>query len=542
MGYYRCALMGAEGSATALGATSPGTITSFGIPGEWCSRRSIWPLTMITILSATGWHAGVALLVQAFMIGAALGVITLAAWRTYGLMSAVLIAWIGGAFALEWALGTFMTENWGLVAGFTGAALLMEHAKRPRPVILALGLAMTSIALAARAGALFVLPLLFVWGYSTLLPPGRRWSAVALGVTAAALFVGPALQWAGSIHYLGDVSNTGGNFSTSLYGLSTGSRDWSEAYRDFKPQFAQSPEAEVFKVVQQRAIDNILTHPAVFIGSLKAAGGAFIASIFAVGAGLQRFYYIFAILLVIGTLYSLYQTLRTREAVFALPLVFLAAECMAAPLIVDSGGQRVFAATFWVRPLLVGVGATFAITLLVRFIRGRAIDSTTHTGTSNFPWPMASLAGLVVVASAVPLVAPSGSLRPRPVVDTFQCDPGEIPVIARLGRESMALSVGFESALPLAGPLRVTPGQLERHHHWYNSWWSRGTGYLTTGATIVLAFDARPESRGQLVSLFSERALPPSASGLYRVCAGDELERSLGDFPLRSVSRFEPAE
>jgi hypothetical protein len=533
MGYFRCALMGAEGSDEALRSMQSGS-AAFGIPGEWCSRRSVWPLSLVSLQFASGWHSGLTLLIQAFLVGAAVGLLVEVAWRAYGIAAGALAAWLGVVFAFEWAIGTFMTENWGIVAGFSGAALLIEHAKQHHAGLLILGLAMVSVALAARAGALFVLPLLLLWGYVTLLPRERRWSAFALAVPLAGLLVGPALQWLGAHHFVADASNTGGNFGPSLYGLSTGSRDWSQAYRDFAELFSQRPEAEVFKIVQQRAVENIMAHPTVFLGSLADAAKAFRTSIFLLGSW-SRYPDVLTALLVIGVLSCAW---RWRNPLYSLPLLVFAAECIAAPLIIDSGGQRVFAATVWVRPVLAGIGVAALVEICLRIIRSRDRVKVAEPHRAR---PLAALvfACCILIISILPLMLPSGTLRPTPVAESVACAPGEIPAIARVGRESMALSISDEARLPLRGPLLVPPGRIEADMRWQTSWWSNGTMPIPLGSTVLLAFDARPESRGQLLSVFSEHPLPPSGDGVYRLCAGEPLKRTLGDFPLRALVRVE---
>ncbi len=276
LGYFRCALLAAEPSARELASLPPQSLAHYGIPAEWCSRRTIWPMSLLTLLWSSGWRSGIALLMQAALIGATLGVAVRAAWRLFGPIAALALAAVGVLFAMQWAIGTFMTEVYGLAAGFAGAALLMRHAEQRDATALAVGLALMSLALAARAGALFVLPLLAVWGYLTLRPPGRWVAPQGAIVVALSLAAGPLLQWLGALHYLGEAINTGGNFAASLYGLSTGSRDWSQAYRDFAPLFATRPEAEVFAHIQQKAIDNIRAQPGVLIESLRQAGTGFL--------------------------------------------------------------------------------------------------------------------------------------------------------------------------------------------------------------------------------------------------------------------------
>ena len=211
-------------------------------------------------------------LLWAGLIGLAVGVLSVVIQRTLGIVSAIVIALALLAFASEFAIGSFMTEAFGLPVGCMGIALLLLFASglRSKSTLL-LGLTLMSIAMAVRPGAILVLPLLLLWAvYETRDAKGLgRW--MLWTACAAALFSGGALQLASVYAFGGDASNTGGNFSTSLYGLSTGTRDWSQAYRDYKALFETQSEGHVFAVIQKGAIANIVREPLVFVGALWEA-------------------------------------------------------------------------------------------------------------------------------------------------------------------------------------------------------------------------------------------------------------------------------
>jgi hypothetical protein len=518
LGYYRCALQAGDAHHV--------------VDAEWCSRRAVYPLALLPLLALSGWSAGVALLLQAAAIGGALALACREAWRAYGAVAAALLAIVGTMFIVEWALGTFMTEVYGLAAGLTGAALLVRYARYPSAKTMGAGLALLSLALTARAGAMFALPLLAIWAYVTGKRPARRFDLPAAALVAAALAAGPILQWVGAYHYVGHAGNTGGSFAVSLYGLSTGSRDWTQAYVEFAPLFKSRPEAEVFVIIQRRAIENVLAEPLVFVGAVLANFVDFGTKLFSL-ADFRQANILLTLLLSAGVAVALW---RRREPAPALLLAAFAGECLSAPLIFDTGGARAFAATMWVRPLLAGVGAAALLAVLWRFARRQSAQRAEAYAAWERPAYVA-LAGSLILLPLITLISPAGVLRPIAVqVESGPCSPDETGVLARVGRESMALSIGTEPRLPISGPLVITPGRLERGPSWRAAWWSARTGPMPAGSTVVLAIDAQERSWGRAVVLYTDRSLPPSTDNIYWFCATGPLERELGDHKLRRVT------
>jgi hypothetical protein len=523
LGYYRCAVLANEPDLNTLAA----------MPPEWCARRAVYPLALQTLLAMSGWNAGIALLVQASLIGVAIVLLTAAVWRTAGGTAALVVIGVCTIFAYDWAIGNFMTESLGLTAGVTAAALLATHAVRRDPWVLCTGIALLSFALAARAGALFALPLVALWGYMTLNGErGLDFRSAMLVLCAAA--VGPLMQAAGALHLGAPLGNSGGNFAASLYGLSTGARDWQQAYRDFADLRRVVPETELFRLIQQKAIANILAQPAVFLNALVANGKDFVVEPFSFLR--PEVNTTATALLLVGTGRCIR---KWRQPEMSLPLVVFAGELLAAPLIMDSAGHRSFAATFWVRPLLAGIGLQALFDLAQAWAKRRPRDwAHVFAMTGGRPWHMLAFSASLIALPLVPLTSLLHGQMLGAVDERPRCGPKEFGIATRLGAVSMAIGIDLRQETPVNGPLRVLPGQIESDPVATNAWWASRLGDLRPDTWMAYAFDLQPQGRGRLFSLIWEGTLPKSSSGLYALCVGaEEKGRRLGDLPFHRVTR-----
>jgi hypothetical protein len=537
--YFRCALTGANGSHAAhfpSGIPDPDARRAVTASLDWCSRRAIWPLALASVLSLAGWHAGIALVVLAGLLGLALGVAVNSVWRAYGLGAAVMLALVGAAFAYEWCVSTFMSEVWGVVCGLIGAAYLIDHGCRPSKVRLTLGLAMLSVALTARAGAITALPLLAAWAVLANGRPkdiGR--SARAL-IPLLGLVAGPVLQVLGALHLSGTAGNTGGNFAATLYGLSTGSRDWRQAYQDFADLFSQRPESEVFAVVWKHAVQNIQLHPLTLFDALVGAGLLYGKSLFH-SSTFFLYPWLLTALLCLGLVHSL---IHWRDTRFSLLIAVFAAECLAAPLIIDSGGARVFAATFWVKPLLAGVGLLALIEFAFRTGASAHASSEALCGTCNTALTLHFAAVGVAALSFGPHLLSVRGDAAATAESRVEC--ASPPVLARIGRESMAVTVSATRQMPLRGPLSVVNGAFEADHGAGGTWWESQLGPLPEGTTIMVAFDVRPGMPARYLPLIMHRSLPRSKDGIYEICVGTKTIRLLGGYPVFAVENIATAD
>lgn len=522
LGYYRCAVAGVGFETTA----------EHGHDVDYCSRRALYPNFLATILWLLDWRAAYALLALGGIAALSIAALGLAVARAHGPVAALVAVFGCLVFAKEWALGNFMTESLGLAAGCTGAACLLYFATTRGTSWLVIGLALVSAALTSRAGALFVYPLLIAWAY--WFSARTHWfSPRAAGLVLASIAVGPASQAVAVWAMGGDIGHTGGNFSTVLYGLSTGSRDWSESYRVFAKEFATMPEREVFRIVQDKALENIAASPSVLIGSLRNAFVSFFLLPGYLLPGTAHASPWFLVPLGVGVCRCL---LRTRDARHALLLAVLVGELASVPWIIDSGGPRVLAATVWSRVVIVGIGLSTMVAVIPALLRTARATPPAHVSRAERALPVGLAGGLLalVLLPATPL----RYLMRIPVVEqAATCPEGSQHVTARLGKESIALGAQDSPSLPFDGVLTLMPGQLEADETHRGAWWHASIGKLASGTYLLYVFDVNSRAAGRFHPIVLERgqSLPSEASTVTLCVGATDRSRQVGDhFPQRA--------
>lgn len=532
MGYYRCAvsIAGLE------------TLVAPGSNGEWCSRRALYPGMLASLLRLSGWQPALALTFQAALIGLAIGVFVLAVQRVFGWIAGLVS--VVGLFiaAREFALGTFMTEALGLPAGLTGIALLIlsvRHDRLSRSLLFA-GLALVSLGMAIRAGALLALPFLGLWVFLATRHMHWRPRTTVLACSAAMLAIGMVLQFL-LVRSLGmEASNTGGNFAATLYGLSTGSRDWSEAYRDFADMFRTNPsEGQVFAHVQNVAIANIRAHPEVFLRSLYLGGEGFIRAPFTIGS-MTRVNGSLAALIVIGLTVCVW---HFRRPVFGLLLAFAAGELLSAPLIFDTGGHRGFFVTIGARLALAGVGAAWLIETVGRFFPWHWKEATIRSGANSdrrLRYVASGLALALLALAMLPLTPSLGKFRLEQAAAQILCEPGESQVVAHLGRESLVLIFGGRELPLLNDGITIGVGKLERDPVAKRSWWLADLKPQPAGTTLVYAVQRSGKDAGLVYPAYSRSPLPDAEGRLISLCLAPATssEVKLGDFDFLPITRW----
>lgn len=526
MGYFRCA----------LGVGDPALLAANDIPADWCGRRILYPLSLLTMLSASSFSSALTLLMQAAIVGACIALSAIAVIEAFAKSVGLFVAALCAVFAYYWATGNFMTEFLGLSAGLVSASMLLFHASRKNNAIAVAGVAMLSVGLAGRTGALLVLPLVCAWCYRTMRPLDRPWHPFSLiAIVLAALF-GPTLLYIGALQVGASPNSIGGNFAASLYGLSTGSRDWSESYRAFGSLFQTLPEAEAFRIVQEKALENIAARPRVFVLSLYGATSIYVHDLFGF-VNSRWLNWTLTALLAIGTL----RCFRSwRSPAMSLALAVFAGESLSAPFVIDTGGHRVLAATVWCRALLAGIGVWTCLSLLATVFGSHISSAAARVSSAGraTAWILSAVLTVLIVAPMTPL---AGLMVPRLVQSRHACPTDQIPAIVDLMSESMAIGVATLTTLPLRGPLVVAPGRLEADVVLRAGWWGQQVGAMPSGSWVFSAFDRQSDSWGRLYSVFWQGEIPPSANGLYAICVGEvDKARRLGDFELRRLESIKP--
>ncbi len=487
LGYHICATWIAAGSSL---DTSP-------IADVWCSRRVLYPAMLASLFSFTAWNSQLALVAQGALVGVAVAMFSLAASAVAGPVAALVVAVLLFLYAWEFVLGLFMTEVLGFTLSLCGLTLLLGFCKTKQSWHLFAGILLVSVGLAARAGALLLLPIFPVWAFlsfsgASALDRTKYFFIALLGALA-----GPLIQLS-MVSLLGaDASNTGGNFSASLYGLSTGSRDWSQAYRDFDALFKQS-EADAFREVYKIAWHNIVDRPGIFIEALAEAGRLYFKTLFTFIAN-PRYNELLTLLAGLGAIRCI---LDAQFPVARLIIALAFAEILSAPLIIDSGGLRVFAVTVAVRILLCALGLQWLLQLVSRALSGERSASLEMSGAA----PSLSVAVatgafiLILIFSPATPLAEIGQLKR---VAGLGCPAGSKEIVARLANESQSLAiVEGNSIVESFDPFRITPQRLRNDSRLKGTWFGDDFLRLSPPFTIVRAVDLSDPSAFNVKPLF----------------------------------------
>lgn len=518
-GYQDCAM--------SLAATG-----SFHAP-DWCSRRALYPAVLAGCLLACDWDMHLVLILQAVLIGLAIFAVCVEVARLVGRAPGVLVFVALWIYAREFALLTSTTEVAGLSAGLAGTALLLRYVDtRSRGLLLA-GLGLVSVGLTARAGALVTLPALALWGwysYGAKTPLKRVGSALLLLLAALA---GPLIQ-AGVLVALGiDVQNTGGSFSTVLYGLSTGSHDWTQAYQDFAPLF-QGSEAEAFRRVYVETMRNIVTRPQVFLLSLFQAAKLYVTGLFSFGS-LMPWNLALSLLLLAGLAIT---ARRRRAPLSGLLLTMCAAELISAPLIADTGGHRVFAATIALRILLAAIGLKALFVLLA----GGGVDDdgkVVAQPRDRRPLLPLGVGVLLLAAMILPATPLAGMFRLKPLAGAG-CRSGLTEVVAQVDRESPTLGVVNNAAGASVEPFRTTGARLDDDPHLISAWWGWDYQEIVAGTVVLNALQRLPASTRVLYRLAWDPSVNVAPAPATSFCVDQKATISLAGTTYQRVVSATP--
>lgn len=229
------------------------------------ARRPLFGSLFAVILTLTRHNLMAALAALTFLTGLACYLTAREIQRTHGAEFAVFVLMALFLFYRAHS-GISMSENLGVLLGTLGFGLLWRGASTKSLLYLWFGLLATTLALNARAGAFFMLPLLILWA-GRLLKENKwiSWKALFIGTSAVALGFIFTLTLTRLIAVPGGVPFA--NFSYTLYGLASGGKSWAYVFQAH-PELQQIQEPEQSKRVYQLAFDLIRANP------LQTARGA----------------------------------------------------------------------------------------------------------------------------------------------------------------------------------------------------------------------------------------------------------------------------
>lgn len=233
---------------------------------SWNQRRPLNVTILSFRLALSRFSPHGATLLQVLL----LAVTSYLAIRVYGSYLGVWAA--GGMLAFLLAYGrlfqaTTLSETLGISFGNLSASLLYSGMQLPNVWLAAAGVFGLALGMGARAGALFMLPCVWLWVCVYFRGSRKAWLKT-VGVATLSLALGVGWTFFLNSVYGTHENSAGANFAYTLCGLSTG-MSWSEAEIHYAAELAQfSTEKEKANYLYRQAWHHIQERPEVFLQEL----------------------------------------------------------------------------------------------------------------------------------------------------------------------------------------------------------------------------------------------------------------------------------
>ncbi len=486
----------------------------------WCGHRPIYLGFIASLLAFCGRYLHLVLLVQAALVGVSLAVLARETLRLVGGLGTALALAILWAFAAKTCFLTVTTENAGLALGTLSLALLLCGAERGSRGIILSGIALLSIALNARAGALFVLPLLVLWtGFVARQKRLGPWAtmagaivAVAVGFVVEYVLIAAGGVGAGAAH---------SDFAYTLYGLAVGGKSWTQLAVDH-PEIAALPsDAARSQAIYGLAFAVLREHPFGIVGALARnfATNLIDTATFGIGTRFAQSLTLAPLALVaaipwLAGLASIVAGIRDpRRSMLG---VMVLGGLASGAIIVQDGGVRVFAATIAGDALVAGLGVAAILRVMVGHTR---VTSMIEGRSPALAYGFAALLLILSVVPFTPLLRPFA--LPPLAGDASSCGPDEEAMAVRLGRDSVVLVVPSDGDMRIY-PSRVPAPQFERAFD--QSFWFAPPFRHEAPASYVLAYQrqAGAADRGAVRRLVWAGDMAPYLGKEVNLCVTDD--------------------
>ena len=231
----------------------------------FAARRPLFSAFLSVILWFSNHNFIVALFILAFLTSLAIYVLGMEVRDFLGVSSAAITIMILAYCYIGRFQGKFLTEQLGLPLGALSLALMLRGIRERNLLYFPWAIFILSLALNARAGAFFVLPMLILWfvtlrkvSLSKLAWGGIVCTAVALGFLAN-LWLFHSISVPGSVPF--------SNFGDTIYGMATGYRSYYSWSYDYPG--VESSEA------MQISLKIILDSPSTFLYAVFQAYRAY---------------------------------------------------------------------------------------------------------------------------------------------------------------------------------------------------------------------------------------------------------------------------
>lgn len=467
-----------------------------GVLDEWGSRRPLNGAFLAARLGVVGDRLSLALLMQSMVLAAVIAALAVVVFKRMGLLSAVAsaIALVAVAAIVQ---STLQSEGFGLLLGAAGLALLLRSARgspgrsvaasrmvdapgaagaarttdasgaagasratdAPGASLVegACGLALLSVAMAVRPGAIFMLPALGAW---LLWRHRSRWLRAGV-VLLLALVAGSAADRTARVLYASPTAAGNANFAMTVLGLARGT-DCYEADRWLRTAHPEErSEAALAREAYAEAGRQMRTAPGTIVGSLVRNELGFVTRVWP--------------LLLLGGI-GFVRAPRGERGLWSLGWIGILASV---PVIFGDGGIRVLAVTWpfmiasaasalrWPAALRNGAAVRGGATLGDRATQDGAVPRDRVTAIAAFAAGLCAGATLLFALIGPALGRRAGWFDAIPGPNTITTDPfphapaNEFDHVRGLPALHALLVIGPEDAPDLGSEFRIA-GYLPR--------------------------------------------------------------------------------
>lgn len=466
---------------------------------QWTERRPLNAAFLAARLILTGNNFFGALVLQALLASVALVLATSALFQTHGKAAAIWFFAFSFAF-ISCCLHRTLSEPLGISLGLVAFALLWSGVANRSLAQYAIGTFVLSLALLARAGAMFALPASVLFA-TFFFSESRKKQLLAALVTAVAI----GCAWFVNQEIIRLYGTADGallsNFSYTIYGLSQGGTSWAQGLADF-PQLVGADDAKIASFLYQQSIQAILTKPYLLIWGLTKSFVLGIASFPAhilrlladgsdSGSPSRPIHFVICGAIIIPPLsLGLFKLLRTPRTELDRFHVFLIVQLLAfiasIPFFYLDGGIRLTAATF---PITAATMALILSTLSPFKQPDKNVAVSRKIGSAAIV-----TAGTVVLASLF-LPKINMLLASASTETTGQCSASEEGLRVRIGDGSAHINILNHPNRFSAGPdIQQADFAVSKANESESEWRA-----LPTPATVLLAFDTRSKLLRQIV-------------------------------------------
>jgi hypothetical protein len=499
--------------------------------GEWCLRRPIYATFLATILGLTDRSWIWMLLAQSAFVALSITVLLRAGSRLAGPITAIVVFWLMFSFSAENAYPATTTESAGLALGAVGLALLLDSTRLGHQRLLFLGAACLSLALNARAGALFALTFLAVGVFFQSMPWRSRLSATAVAI--AGIVSGFAVQAFLIDHFGGTSGASHSNFAYTLYGLSVGGKGWSQVFNDHPELFRGNlSDAQAARLIFDLAWTNVAVSPWVIAKALTKNLFHYLRDPLLGLTGLRILWWLGALAIVA----------RWHDLPYRIVGLMSLGVWLSSSVIIQDGGPRIFAATWGVTALQVGLGVHLVLAWLGRIFDPSISLIDVHR---TRPHPAEICLTVLLVAAIFLPLTPLRNLVSLDPVSPRGCMNGEKELIARLGHESYMIVLVGDGQPKNLWQMQVSANDLRRGLK--GAWFEEGFAHLPVPATVIHGYQLM-SGEGQFgfgsdIRLVWRGDLGKLVGQTVSFCFGPDVTVSIADvqyYLARSVRPFIP--